>query len=168
MNFWQRVQTSMKATRDRRPIGTDDRRLRSWVLVLARGMWIAGVVLALGLFVASIPGFFASLQVVCVPALCNLGVQLTAQDVRVLQSLGISLAAYATLQVVFNLLFLSICVVIGLLIFWRKSTDPMGLLASFVLIVTGTTLKQNVLSTLPPSWNVLVELVPFRSIVSLF
>jgi hypothetical protein len=166
VKFWQRVQISMKATGDRWPIGTDDRRLRGWVLVLVRGMWIAGVVLALGLFVVSIPGYFVSLQVVCVPTLCNLGMQLTAQDVRVLQSLGISLAAYATLQVVFNLLFLSICVVIGLVIFWRKSADPMGLLASFVLIVTGTTLKQNVLSTLPPSWHVLVELVPFLGNIS--
>lgn len=166
MNFWLRVQTSMKATRDRRPIGTEDRQLQGWVLMLARGVWIAGVVLALGLFVASIPGYFASLQVICVPAQCNLGSQLTAQDVRVLQSLGISLAAYATLQVVFNLLFLSICVVISLLIFWRKSADPMGLLASFVLIVTGTTLRQNVLSTLPPSWHVLVELVPLLGNIS--
>ena len=156
----------MKATGDRRPIGTVDKLLRGWFLVFVRGIWIAGVVLALGLFAASMPGYFVSLQVVCGPPLCHLGAQLTAQDVRVLQSLGISLAAYATLQVVFNLLFLSICVVIGLVIFWRKSADPMGLLASFVLIVTGTTLKQNVLSTLPPSWNVLVELVPFLGNIS--
>ncbi|MFL5656083.1 MAG: hypothetical protein ACJ8CB_18125 [Ktedonobacteraceae bacterium] len=79
MNFWQRVQTSMKATGDRRPIGTVDKRLRGWVLVLVRIMWIAGVVLALGLFAASMPGYFASLQVVCVPPLCNLGTQLTTR-----------------------------------------------------------------------------------------
>ena len=166
MNFRHKMQTPIETAGDRELSGTVDTRLRGGVLAFVWGIWIAGVVLALGLFAASIPGYFASLHVVCVPGQCNLGVQLTAQDVGELRSLGISLDAYATLQVVFSLLFLSICVGIGLVIFWRKFDDPMGLLASFVLIVTGTTLKGNVLSALPPAWNVLVELVPFLGNIS--
>ena len=166
MNFRHRMQRPIEATGDRQPTTTVDTQLRGSLLVLVRSIWIAGVVLALGLFAASIPGYFASLHVVCVPGQCNVGVQLTAQDVGELRSLGISLDAYATLQVVFGLLFLGICVGIGLLIFWRKFNDPMGLLASFVLIVTGTTLKGNVLAALPSSWNVLVELVPFLGNIS--
>jgi hypothetical protein len=166
MNFRQRMQTPIETTGDHQPANTVAYQLRGGLLVLGRGVWIAGVVLALGLFAASIPGYFASLHVVCAPGQCNLGVQLTAQDVGELRSLGISLDAYAALQVVFSLLFLGICVGIGLLIFWRKFNDPMGLLASFVLIVTGTTLKGNVLSALPSSWSVLVALVPFLGNIS--
>ena len=160
------VQKIDKVAERSRTAEREDKRLDGGVLLFARGIWIVGVLLAVGLFVVSLPAYFAALHVVCIPAHCNLGVQLSAQDMRALEQWGISPDVFATLQVLFTLLFVGICVLISLLIFWRKSTDIMGLLSSFVLIVTGITLKQNVLSTLTPFWKPLIELVPFLGNIS--
>ena len=167
MNFRRNVQWPGAITREPgSAVAATPMRLRGAVLALARGVWIVGVVLALGLFVVSIPTYFSFLHLVCIPIQCKLGIQLSVQDVQFLQSIGISLNTYALLQVLFNLLFVGICVTIGLVIFWRKSTDVMGLLSSFVLVVTGITLKQNVLSTLAPSWNTLVGFIPLFGNIS--
>lgn len=158
MHFWRPVQRIFSRTEDHQQ--ADTMRLQGGTLLLARGIWVAGVLLALGLFAASMPGYFASLHMVCEPAHCDLGVQLSARDVPVLRSAGISLTFYALLQMLFTVLFLSICAALGLLIFWRQSGHLMGLLSSFVLIVTGVTLKESVFLTLASPWSMLAEMVP--------
>lgn len=158
MYFWQRVRSIFSQIGDQGQVGNV--RLRGGALLAVRGFWLLGVLLALGLAAASMPNYFAALQVVCDPAHCNLGVQLSADDVQLLRTVGISLSLYALLQVLFTTLFILICTAIGLAIFLRTSDQWMGLLSSFVLIVTGVTLKEPLLAMLNSPWRSLAALVP--------
>jgi len=58
-----------------------DTRLRGGWLVLARGVWVALVVLALGLFFGSLPTYFVYLHIIVKPSPLVSGPQLTANDV---------------------------------------------------------------------------------------
>src|SRR6266702_5122486 len=108
-------------------------RLHGRWLVLARVVWIAVVVLALGLFIASIPTTFASLHILCTAASCSNVGQLTADYVRELQAVGLSMDFYVTYIVVFIIVFAFGYCAVGAVLFWRKSDDRMALFASFTL-----------------------------------
>ncbi len=120
---------------------------RRW-LVLARGAWVMCALLLLANFVASIPAYYQIIRTVCtlpsqVP--CTMpgdgapSGQLTPVNVHALAQLHLSLATYAayyvTLQVVVSLLFWGV----GLLIFWRKSDEGIGLFVSLLLVLYGAT-----------------------------
>src|SRR5260370_20178448 len=81
--------TQHKAT-DARPHGR-------WLLLMRVG-WVVVVVLALGLFVGSIPSDFANLHLLCTgtAAACITHGQLTPGGVRRLHDLGLSLDFHAT------------------------------------------------------------------------
>ena len=137
-------------------------RLHGRWLVLARVVWIAVVVLALGLFIASIPTTFASLHILCTDtaASCSNFGQLTADYVRELHALGLSMDFYATYFVVFIIIFEFGYFVVGAVLFWRKSDDRMALFASFSLVMFPMAFTE-VLATLPPSWWLPVQFVSF-------
>src|SRR5438270_1725076 len=131
----------------------------SW-LVLARVVWVAVVVLALGLFIASIPTTFADLHILCTAASCSYVVQPTADYVRELRAFGLSLDFYVTYIVVFIIVLEFGYFVVGAVLFWRKSDDRMALFASFTLVMFPMAFTQ-VLATLPPSWWLPVQFVNF-------
>ena len=128
-------------------------------LALARVTWLTLVGCSLLLFFISIPGYFAYLHTVCIPGQCDLGSQLTAQDIQQLHSLGFSLDAYATFKVLVSLLLLGVFVMVGLVVFWRKSDDPTALFGSFSLVLLGLIFNQNVLVMIPPALTVEAEIV---------
>ncbi len=140
--------------------GMADTRLRGGWLVLARVVWVALVVLALGLFFASIPTTFASLHILCTAASCSNGGQLTSDSVRELHALGLSVDFYATYIVVFIIVFAFGYFAVGAVLFWRKSDDRMALFASFTLVTFPMAFTE-VLATLPPSWWLPVQFVSF-------
>ncbi|HBE29158.1 MAG TPA: hypothetical protein DDW25_09745 [Ktedonobacter sp.] len=127
---------------------------RRW-LALARGAWIVCALLLLANFVASIPAYYQIMRTVCtlpyqVP--CTMpgqpgssSGQLTLENVQALAHLHLSLTAYAayfvTLDVVVSLLAWGV----GLLIFWRKSDERMGLFVSLLLVLFGATGSGNTL-----------------------
>jgi hypothetical protein len=129
--------------------------LPRWVLNLARGVWIVLAVLLLANFVASIPAYYQIMRTVCTlpnqvpctmpgPSGSTSG-QLTPATVQVLAHLHLSLSAYAayfiTLDVVVSLLAWGL----GLLVFWRKSAEGMGLFVSLLLVLLGATGSGNTL-----------------------
>src|SRR5258707_1607069 len=70
--------------------------LRGGFLALARGIWIAGVVATVWLFVAELPQLYTQIQTVCVRAtVCPAGT-LSPTGLRTLHDLGLSLGAYDT------------------------------------------------------------------------
>ncbi len=119
---------------------------RRW-LTLARGAWIVCALLLLANFVASIPAYYWIMRTVCtlpnqVP--CTMpgqpgttSGQLTSDNVAALAHLHLSLASYAasvvTVDVVLSLLYWGV----GLLLFWRKSDEGMGLFVSLLLVLYG-------------------------------
>ena len=135
-------------------------RLQGRWLVLARVVWVAMVVLALGLFIASIPTNFADLHILCTAASCSNVGQLTADYVRELNALGLSMDFYATYIVVFIIVFVFGYCAVGAVLFWRKSDDRMALFASFTLVTFPMAFTE-VLATLPPSWWLPVQFVGF-------
>jgi hypothetical protein len=137
-----------------------DTRLRGGWLVLARVVWGAVVVLALGLFIASIPPTFADLHMLCTAPSCTPSGPLTPDDVRELQALGLSMDFYATYMVVFIIVFVFGYVAVGAVLFWRKSEERMALFASFTLVTFPLAFTE-VLATLPASWWVPVQFVGF-------
>ncbi len=121
---------------------------RRW-LTLARGAWIVYALLLLANFIASIAAYYRIMRIICTlpnQVSCTMpgqpgtaSAQLTPDKLQVLAHLHLSLATYAaavvTLDVVVSLLYWGV----GLLIFWRKSDEGMGLFVSLLLVLFGAT-----------------------------
>ena len=70
------------------------------------------------------------------PAHC-LNQQLTSTEVHALHALGVSIGAYATVYIAITSLSVLIWVLLGALLFWRRSDEPMALFCSFMLVLFG-------------------------------
>ena len=128
--------------------------LRGGWLVLARVVWVALVLLALGLFFGSLPTYFAYLHIIVKPSPEVSGPQLTPNDVRSLQVVGLSLDFYAWFIIIVSLFFLFVYLSVGVVLFWRKSDDRMALLASISLVLFPIAYNNGIVGTLPPSEGV--------------
>ncbi len=127
-------------------------------LVLARIAWVSIATLAIGLFFASLPAYFAYLHVV--NAISFNGPQLSVGDIRELQAHSISLDFYAWFNIGMNTILLLVYVFVGVVLFWRASSDRVALLASLSLVVFP--LIQSVPIAGPPvAWPLLTEVVAF-------
>jgi signal transduction histidine kinase len=152
------------------PPGEADTRLRGGFLVLARVVWVMLAALTLGLLIATIPGYFAFLHVVCPGtfATCRFSGRLTSVDLRALQALGLSQDFFAWYEIALYIVFNFGFVAIGALIFWRKSDDRMALFASLALILLPAGFNNGQLATLPSAWTLLGQFVAFLGTSSLF
>jgi len=118
-------------------------------LALARGAWVVCALLLLANFVASIPAYYRIMLTVCtlpnqVPCTIpgNPGQysgQLAPDNVAALAHLHLSLATYAAFVVTVTVLLSLLYWGFGLLIFWRKSDEGMGLFVSLLLVFFGAT-----------------------------
>src|SRR5438046_2201740 len=98
--------------------------------------WTLLTVFNLAVFFVRIPVYYAQLFVLCTDPRqeCAIG-QLTPGNVQALRHLGISLGSYAAYTLVISLFASSIFLIVGLVLFWRKSDDWMAVFASTVLII---------------------------------
>src|SRR5260370_31769778 len=100
----------------------------SWLL-LARAAWVVLVIPSLLLFVVGLPAYYAQIQRPCVdPATCNIAFALTAQGLRALAALGVSVSEYAAFLTLFWLIIVAIWSGIAFLIFCRSSEEWLALL----------------------------------------
>ena len=94
-------------------------------MFLARATWVAVACVALGQFFISVPARYAQLAH-------------PAAGVRAaLAEIGISAGGYALYNVILDTVFVSVFAVVAIVIFWRRSEDPMALLVSTMLVVWG-------------------------------
>jgi signal transduction histidine kinase len=124
-------------------------------LHLWRGVWIGCTLLLLANFLASIPAYYRLMGIVCTlpnQRPCTLpgqvltpSGQLTPGEVAALAHLHLSVAAYATLLVIFTVAISLLYWSVGLLIFWRKSAERMGLFVSLLFVLNGSTGPTDVL-----------------------
>ena len=134
-------------------------RLRGPWLVLARIIWIAVVLLAMGLFVASIPAFIATLNNACTTAACH---TLTAPySVKQIQAAGLSVNFYVTYFYAVLVILLLAFLTIGAVIFWLRSNDFIALYTSFALVTFGMGFWNGVLAALVPTWWLPIQIVAF-------
>jgi serine phosphatase RsbU (regulator of sigma subunit) len=135
----------------------------------ARVGWGVVLLLVLGLSVASIPSYFASLHhILTTPSPPDFGGPLTSSTgLQDLRAAGLSLDFYASYNVLLSIVLLLASVAVGLLIFLRRFDTRIALLASFTLILFPTAGNTVNLATLPPAWMLLVQSVHFLSEVCL-
>src|SRR3712207_1851872 len=110
-----------------------DRRLRGYRLTLSRAMWLALAAVSLAHIVTSLPREYARRGTICSAAPCE-PVTLTPGHVDQLTALGLPLQFFATYVVAVELLFAIVALVVGGIIFWRRSNDPMALFAALMLV----------------------------------
>jgi len=93
--------------------------------------------LTVGLFVAGIPATYAHYQTVCDGPGCGDLWQLVPEDVRALDVLGLSVAFYATYNVSIEILFALGYWAVAVLVFWKRSDDPVAWFVSLMLVSVG-------------------------------
>jgi hypothetical protein len=112
----------------------------SW-LTLARSAWVICALLLLANFVTGILAYYRLLSTVCPSAdqgqCTNASGQLAPATVQLLASLHLSLSSYAASFTTMNVLVSLLAWGVGLLIFWRKSDEGMGLLVSLLFVLFG-------------------------------
>ena len=94
-------------------------------LLLARAAWVAIAVAALGTFVISVPARYAQLA------------HPTAAMRTALAEMGLSANVYALYNVALDTTFVAVFAVVAIVIFWRRSKDPIALLVATMLVVWG-------------------------------
>ena len=115
----------MPASDPRSPAYT---KLRGRRLLLARVGWLAVFVLTIGLFLASVPGYYDWLYGFADPDVESAAVRDN------LQALGISVGFYATFLFSLRLISVVVWVLVGVFIFLRRSDDWMALFTSLTLL----------------------------------
>jgi hypothetical protein len=99
--------------------------LRGIWLLLARAAWVAVAFVSLGSFVISVPARYSQLA------------NPTAGVRAALVEMGLSASGYALYNVTLDTVFVSVFAAVAIVIFWRRSDDPMALLVATMLVVWG-------------------------------
>ena len=128
---------------------------------LARAIWIALVAITLVIFIGVLPDYLDQLHTICIEASCNYQL-LTAGQLETLNKLGWSLDQYAGIQVVLNLVSISVSLGVSALIVWRRPGDWMAMLVAFSLVTISPVIETADVAEGPVSWllasNILVVL----------
>jgi hypothetical protein len=136
-------------------------RLQGHWLLLARLVWIVVALFVLGAAIASVPVVFAFLHRPCTfsSVNCNGSEFLTASQIRDLAKQGFSLDAYAWQYLGSGGFYALASLVLGGIIFWRKSDDWMALLVALMCVSTGATAITTPLEYGSSIWVVLANAV---------
>lgn len=138
-----------------------DTRLHGYRLAIVRFLCLSLYVLSVGLVLASIPSYFASLHLLCTDptTTCNTSGHLTASDLQRLQALGLSIDFFAIYTILLTLLLAFGCWLVGALLLWSKSDNPLALLAAISLITFPIAFNTDTTSTLASPWSVLAHVI---------
>jgi len=137
---------------------------RRW-LVLVRAAWVVTTILAVTLFVASLPAYYDQLRTACIGSAC-ISHQLTPEGVRSLRELGLSVGFYATYSVALAVLFTGACLVIAAVIFWRAPEERIALLGALMLVLFGVVFPETPRALAHSLWHWPVSVVGFLGFVS--
>ncbi len=101
---------------------------------LLRWAWIVLVAMAAARLIAATRIYLLEVRVPCPAAPCQVGPpQMTAQEMHLLQGMGIPLDLYALYFAAISVLFVAInCAFAGVLL-WKRPTDRMAVLTAYVL-----------------------------------
>ena len=130
-------------------------------LIVARAVWMTVTILTVALFAMALPLRYADLQKVCTGAACTTQ-QLTLDDVRELQALGLSRDWHARYHLGLEVTFALLHLVIAMIIFVRRSNDRMALFVAFMLVTFGVATFSGTMNTLvqrAPAWQLPMALV---------
>ncbi len=128
----QERQPSVAASKSRSP--QTNLQLEGFWLYLARGAWISFIVVELLVLILSLVATQGESYSIC-PFIVSCTV--TPATAQVLHHLSIAPSSYATYNLVLGLLQSLVFLSIGGFIFWRKSSEPIALVASFFFVSIG-------------------------------
>jgi len=113
-------------------------RLPSRWLFLVRSTSALLILLSLGVFIATLPVYFALLHsLFAVATQCAAG-QLSAHPASVIHALGLSLTAYAAIAVGIKGVTVLVWVAVAVVLVWLKSEDWLALLVALMLVTVST------------------------------
>jgi hypothetical protein len=135
-------------------------------LLLARGTWIALVVLTLATFFASLPVYLALLQTPCAGSVCEYQ-QLTPGQVETLTDMGLSPGDYTAYTVALTLAIMVVCLAVSTLLVWRRSNDRMALFVALMLVTLGPIIETTAVPESPSAWQVPNECLTFLALAML-
>ncbi len=147
------VQHAPRASTESRERHSSPRVPGRWLL-LARVGWVALVVLTLVIFGASLPAYLALLQTLCTGPACANYALLTPEQAGVLTGMGLSLGTYAAFTVALTLALVVVCLVVGMLIAWRRSDDRVAMLVALMLLTFGPISATSTVRVTPFPWQV--------------
>jgi hypothetical protein len=111
----------------------------------------------------------AYIHTLCSSSECLYDSQLTPADVRQLHAWGLSLDFYAIIQIALICLEFLVFVVVGAVVFWRRSDDWLALLTSLYMVLFPLgALDSYILYTLPTIWWPAIAVARFLGEVSAF
>jgi signal transduction histidine kinase len=144
-------------------------RLRGRRLLAARAAWLAVVLLAVVVCVATLPVEFARLQKVCFSGAC-IHPHLTPESLAELQAMGFTVNAFATFFIFATIVFVAVWFAAGVLIFWHRSDNRLALFASLFLVTFGLSFAADprILSDVYPAWRLPGAVVAFIGANTLF
>ena len=153
------AETAQHAVSQRVP----DTRLHRYGLVLVRLMCLSLCVLSVGLLVASIPSYLASLHMHCTgtATACNAAGQLAPSEVRRLQEFGLSRDFFALYIIVLTSILALGYWLVAALLFWRTSDNRLALLAAVTLGTFPLAFNDDFIGTLSSPWWLLAHVISF-------
>src|SRR6266566_2694765 len=107
--------------------------------LIARALWLLIVLFEVGVLLVNLPAFIALLHTACSDPTgvnCNY-LQLRSAQLPALAHSGFSLDGYALYALFCDLIVTLLFLSVGILIFWHKSADFMGLFVSLLLLTFG-------------------------------
>ncbi|MGZ6389522.1 MAG: hypothetical protein ACXWQZ_09700 [Ktedonobacterales bacterium] len=154
-----------------------DARLHGASLFIARAAWFVVTIAVVGLDIIGVPAAYVQSKVPCATsptasaAFCISN--LDAEQMRRLTDLGMSTNVYAAFNVAVMSVTTLIFVLIGVIIFWRRSDNRVALLGSFALVTFGATFggqtyggTMGALTVVSPLWDTPVGLARILADVS--
>lgn len=154
-----------------------DAHLHGVSLFIARAVWFIVTIAVVGLDIIGLPAAYVQSKVPCADTpttSANLCISnLDGEQMRRLTDLGFSTNIYAAFNIVVMCVTTLIFVLIGVIIFWRRSNNRVALLGSFALVAFGATFggqtyggTMSALTILSPLWNTPVGIARLLADVS--
>jgi len=160
----QRAEPDLGAIADSQGDSEAGTRLRGVWLLLARGVWLAAMALAIVILIAAVPVRFSKLlnfgSIFIIDTSTTRAGDLDPNAVQNgLQQLGISPGFYAAYNISLELIMVLGFLIVGAIIFLRKSNDLMAIAVSFTLVTFGPALSftTNTLVAAQPEWRIAVN-----------
>ncbi len=140
--------------------------LRGRRLFLARIGWLAMTLMTVGLFVAALPARYG--QILALSGLPE-GIEPTLLRAN-LNEAGLSASFYAAHRLALETGFAAVCIVLGAMVFWRRSDERMALFVSLLLVLLGTTFWSTIqaLTAIRPALDPVFMVLDSLSSASLF
>jgi hypothetical protein len=134
-------------------------------LAWARAAWLLAVGVVLASFLVAVPVGYAAFRVPCTAEeaaaeTCSSD-RLSPEGLAALEAAGLTPGHYALYNTVLAAALVAVHAGVALVIFWRRSDEPVGLYVSFALVLLSVGINTYIeaLDTLGPTWALWVDVL---------